>query len=311
MKNFIDLAKEAAAKLAEEFKNEPLLEFLAWLEIALQREAMVSEAYDASFVDSHLDAWRLKHSIPTETIDAIRRALMSVWAQESAHKSYFSAVLEEVSPAASLFGRIRTRTERVRGKLEGIILGSLMSSVTMGHRLAQLAIVIGIQVDAVPEYVKTLRKINFSEFCHVNGDLEHTAVIGYERMLALANKIRKAAIIEETTVIVDLKRTGADERYHETLFRALANWPPGGGEGQTVGVGPSTPPPIVSIVSVERAHELISSAKAAAYGPDAESIGDTQLEVDPRRISDDPFIRHIRRSFEEIVSTDDMLAGSI
>jgi hypothetical protein len=72
MKNFIDLAAEAADKLKDEYTNEPELEFLAWLKIALQREAMVSQAYDASFIDSHLEVWHRDRVIPVNVVAAIR-----------------------------------------------------------------------------------------------------------------------------------------------------------------------------------------------------------------------------------------------
>jgi len=127
MKNFIELAAEAAEKLAQEYSNEPELEFLTWLNIALQREAMVSQAYDATFIDSQLEKWRSDRAIPEAVIHSIRRALMGVWAQESAHRGYFAAVLKEVNPPKTLLGRITTRLGKVRGTLEGRLLGDLGS----------------------------------------------------------------------------------------------------------------------------------------------------------------------------------------
>jgi hypothetical protein len=293
MKDFVDLAKEAAGHLEETYANEPELEFLAWLRIALQREAMVSQAYDATFVDSHLEVWSHDRGIPPDVIAVIRRALMGVWAQETAHQAYFAAVLGEVNPPKTLIGRIEVQIEEMRGKLEGKILGSLISKDVLRRRMAQLAIVMGTHIEAVPEYVQSLRQKKFSEFCHINADLEHTAVLGYRRMLTLAERIRDTAIIAETAVLEDVKRTKNDERYHEGLFRELSDWPPGHGAADTEN---DAPPSISRItVDVENARLLIAVARKGAYGSKGMSLGDSVVEVDPEKISEDAFIGHMRR----------------
>jgi hypothetical protein len=51
--------------------------------------------------------------------------------------------------------------------------------------------------------VQSLRQKSFPEFCHINGDLEHLAVLGYERMIALGQTIPSSGIIQDTTVMVD------------------------------------------------------------------------------------------------------------
>jgi hypothetical protein len=294
MKTFIELAAEAAEKLAEEYSNQPELEFLAWVNIALQREAMVSQAYDATFIDSQLEKWSSDRAIPAAVIHSIRRALMGVWAQESAHREYFAAVLKEVNPPKTLLGRIRTRLREVRGILEGRLLGDLVSRSDWRRHAAQLAIIMGTKINAVPAYVRSLRKTSFAEFCNINGDLEHTAVVGYQRMLNLGRTMPNVAVIAETPLMIDLRRTEKDERYHEALFRALSCWPPPPGSPQVhYGMPSSAPVPVV--VSVDSAHDVIANAKAIAYGADAELLGNTTVEVSLEKISHDPLIAYMRR----------------
>jgi hypothetical protein len=290
MKTFIELAAEAAENLAQEYSREPELEFLTWVNIALQREAMVSQAYDASFVDSQLEKWRSDRAIPEADIRSIRQALMGVWAQESAHRKYFAALLKAVGLPRTFRERIRTRLCELRGTLEGRLLGDLISRNAWRRHSAQLAIIVGTKINAVPAYVRSLRQTSFAEFCSINGDLEHTAVLGYDRMLELGRTLRNIALITETPVMMDLQRTEKDERYHEALFRALACWPPpppGGGRPQ---VHYSIPPPAPA-----RASKVIAGAMKTAYGADAQFLSNTTVDVNLEKISQDPLIAYMRR----------------
>jgi hypothetical protein len=179
--------------------------------------------------------------------------------------------------------------------MEGQLLGGLVSGNALRRYTAKLAIIIGTRIDAVPGYVQSLRQTSFSEFCNINGDLEHTAILGYERMVALGRKMPNSEIIQETALIVDVKRTGKDERYHEALFRALATWPPppGGGQSQMGSLNAAQLGTIT--VSTDDARELIASAKALAYGADAEVFGANTVVVDIGKISRDPLVSYMRR----------------
>jgi hypothetical protein len=44
---------------------------------------------------------------------------------------------------------------------------------------------------------------------------------------------------------------------------------------------------------------LIATAKAAAYGPNAKTLGDMAVEIDVRKISEDPLITYMRRLVRE------------
>lgn len=124
MSDFTEIAEDAATKLAEKYSGNPELEFVTWLQIALEREAMVTKAYDDEFVDEQLAAWQRAHKIRENIAKAIRKALMNVWAQEKAHQAYFEAFLEEVCPPSTKIERLFVRLKEYRGQLQGEILGA-------------------------------------------------------------------------------------------------------------------------------------------------------------------------------------------
>src|SRR5882762_10437579 len=115
MRNFIEIAAEAARELEEEYAGKPEMEFIAWLHIALQREAMVSEAYGDSYVEGQLAEWAAEFDIDESVIKVIRLALAAVWTQESAHQSYFRAMLEGINPSQPLVDGIGNKLKEIRG----------------------------------------------------------------------------------------------------------------------------------------------------------------------------------------------------
>jgi hypothetical protein len=294
MKNFIEIAADAAKELEEEYADKPEMEFIAWLFIALQRESMVSVAYDDSFVEGQLVEWQKEYGLSQKVIDAVRRALRGVWSQEKAHQSYFNAMLSGIDPPEKLVDRISNKVSAIRGRVEGRVLGGVMSKKLSQRAYALVAIALGNSIDEVPEYVLSLRETNFFQYCHVNADLEQTAVMGYQRMVELGTSIPDFDLISDSAILVDLKRTGKDEKYHERLFRTLGNWPPpppGGTPPVYSPLGPATAQP--DKMTVEEARGIIAEAKKFAYGDDA-SVGDTVVTVNNRLIYNDPLIQYLK-----------------
>jgi hypothetical protein len=87
-----------------------------------------------------------------------------------------------IDPPDSLVDRINNKLVEIRGNVEGNVIAGRMSKKASQRFLAFLAIVLGKATADVPAYVSSLRETTFSEFCSVNADLEHTAVLGYQRM---------------------------------------------------------------------------------------------------------------------------------
>jgi hypothetical protein len=297
MKDFTEIAADAAHELQRVYTDRPDLELVAWLQIALQREAMVSEAYDNAFVSKQLAVWKKDFNIDQEVINVVARTLTGVWAQENGHQGYFKALLRGINPSDTLMERIRNELVSIRGKLEGNVIGGLMSPLAKTRFLARVAIVIGKTTTTVPEYVSELKQTHFSKFCAINADLEHTAVVGYERMMELGRSIPDYELFTDTALLNDIERTGTDETYHEELFRLLANWPPdlppGGTPPLHSPMGPA-PKPWEEMTAGD-VRGLILQAKTLAYGSQNVAIGDSPMRFNEQVIFNDPLVRQIRK----------------
>jgi hypothetical protein len=293
MKDFVALAAEAAERLADEYRDSPEEEFTAWLMIALQREAMVSSAYSAAFIDDHLTQWKREHNVGEDVVLVIRRALVTVWAQESAHQKYFAAILEEIDPSSKFRSYLSERLVQLRGAIEGKVLAGVIANKLAMRLKAQIAILIGSFVDEVPPYVRGLTRKTFSEFCVINSDLEYTAVRGYERMIQLARSMPDSDIVQDTTVMEDLNRIGQDERYHQALFQGLAGWPPPA-PGMPSGASGDTALGQV-MISVENTRALLKEARTSAYGDINDSLAGTIMIFDQDEIARDPLVSYLRQ----------------
>jgi hypothetical protein len=296
MKNFIEIAADAAEELEEKSDGKPETEFIAWMRIALQREAMVTVMYQDKRVKAQLDAWAKEKKVPASVVDVILRALVAVWAQESGHQAYFQAMLKAIDPPKKFMERIDQMLLDIRGRVEGTVVAGLVSQDRIRRLSAQVAIIIGKTTTEVPKYVEALHKTNFSEYCSINADLEHTAVAGYDRMIALARQLPDADFVTDTPVLFDLIGTCKDETYHEELFRTLAGWPP---DPPPAGTGPSHSPfaPATApteTMTVADAREIIARAKTHSYGSDTQLLGDKVVEIDEQLIFHDPLIQHLR-----------------
>jgi hypothetical protein len=295
--DFTEIAADAAHELEKKYHGRPDLELVAWLQIALQREAMVSEAYDGAFVDSQLAVWKKGFGIDQKVVEVVARTLMGVWAQENGHQGYFKALLRGINPSENLMVRIKNDLLAIRGRLEGKFIGAIISPEARKRYAARVAIVIGKITTKVPDYVSELKQTQFSQFCAINADLEHTAVIGYERMMELGRSIPDYELFTDTALFNDLERTGTDETYHEELFSTLANWPPDPPPGGTPTVhspmGPESKP--WEEMTVADVRGLILQAKTFAYGSQNIAIGDSPMKFDEQLIFNDPLVRQLRK----------------
>ena len=198
-------------------------------------------------------------------------------------------------PPDSLVDRINNKLVEIRGNVEGNVIAGRMSKKASQRFLAFLAIVLGKATPDVPAYVSSLRETTFSEFCSVNADLEHTAVLGYQRMMALCEVIPGFELMTDTTLEIDVRRTGKDEKYHEALFRKLANWPPLPPSGTPPAANPLGPAAAgVEGMSVDWVRGMIAEAKDFAYGNEADVFGDTVITFDEDLLYNDPIIQNLR-----------------
>lgn len=302
MKTFIELAEDAAIKIEQDSAGNKEDEFTAWLHMALQREAMVTIAYQEDRVKAQLETWADKYGIANEVVEDIRLALGYVWAQEKSHQNFFESLLKVIDPPKNVMDRIETMLENIEGQIEGDVISNAMSPTIRGRIQAKIAIIVGKAMGKVPEYVDGLHNVSFSKYCFVNADLEQTAVSGYSRMIAIARQVPDAQFMRSTPVVFNLLNIRTDEVYHEKLFRKLAQWPP---DPPPTGTGPTDSPFDPSAVSpqtmtVADARKLILQAQTEAYGAGAEARGEQMITFSATELATDPFVLHMRRVFHRL-----------
>src|ERR1700678_659951 len=234
MSNIVDFAAMAASELESRFEHEPQGEFLAWLQLALRREAMVTVAYGDQYIRKQLKSLA-DRGLTTETVEIIHRALNSVWAQETGHQQYLASVLAVVNPPESFSARVTASCQSTLGGIEGRTIGTLVSGDKFARAGARLALALGSLIQDVPEFVSEIQQMPFEGFAVLNADLEETAIHGYERMLHLLKTLQGMSDFRaETTLKWDIDHMRRDETYHCDLFRFLAHifdGPPPGGAG--------------------------------------------------------------------------------
>lgn len=292
MKNFREIAEDAANKLRADSKNDDMAEFLAWLDVALKREAMVSAVYRDDRVQEHLDAWAEEFNVAEPVKEVIMTALLDVWAQEEAHQSYFKTMLRGIKSDAETKSKIGLLLTRLRGQVEGMVIEGLVGKSEFRRFCARVAIALGQTTEDVDDYVKYLHEKQFSEYCSINADLEHTAVKGYSRMLELGKRLLDRSVFTNTTLIYALQETRKQEMYHEALFERFAGWPP---DPPHDGTGPNISPfPSVSagapVMTEADAQHIILQAKEQVFGVQHTHLASQIIEVNEWKILHDPLI---------------------
>jgi len=219
------LADDCARALSREFEGTPHLELLCWLELALRRESFVTAFYDARSLERLLTM----HDQPSGDADAraaMRVAVLSVWAQESAHQAYLRAVLRAVSPPATLFDSVRRRSESIRGIAEGRLISALGGRPGLRQACAAFICRAAVFAGLAPTQLRELVPGTFNDFCALSADLEYTAQRGYERMLQLFRSLPDAemaagSIPTGSGLEYDLEHILLEEIWHERLFSIL------------------------------------------------------------------------------------------
>lgn len=218
--------EKVAAVVAARYVGDPAGELLVWLKTALRRESSVGELYGQSSLEMRLDELRA----PAEVVRVVGTMIGNVWAQEKGHAAYIDGVLVAVAREPSLVAWASARVEGLMGAIEGWVMHGQTAPSRTARAKARLLLAIGQRVQHVPEFVSSLSTMSFREYCLLNADLESTAIMGYERMLALLAKLPEDGLGSATTLATDLAKLAADERFHYDLFRALGEWfdTPGG-----------------------------------------------------------------------------------
>jgi hypothetical protein len=274
----VDFANEAADALASEFVDDPEAELFAWLRIAQQREAMVSEAYAPGLVDEHLAALQRDQQLGEKIVNVLRAAIGSVWAQETSHNRYLASIIRVVDPPTSFLDEVTERVLQIQGRLEGSTVAGLSSPRWMRRAIARIALTVGSLIVDVPEFGAKIKSLRFSAFCLLNAALEETAGNGYKRILHLIERVAQNRFdVRVSTVALDTGRTLSDERYHLRLFELLADWSggdppdppePPSSSSSVLATGPDDPPPpsLLQSTTSDELVTLIRNVQARIYG---------------------------------------------
>lgn len=213
-------ADDVAAQVAIDYTGNPLGELTVWLQMALRREASVSQVYDVGNLERRLALVRC----PREHIDLLHRVFSNIWAQEKAHAAYLESMLSGVVRRAGLLPWLTSRVDAVLGGLEGQLL-SARTSPGLSQRLkSAVMLACGNLVQDVPEFVGDLEALSFRDFCLLNAELEITAIHGYQRMLVLLEALDGHPLALDTTFATDLEHFVRDEQFHNQTFLAMDSW---------------------------------------------------------------------------------------
>jgi hypothetical protein len=208
----VEYTAVVAQQIAKTYANAPFDELRAWVRIAYQREAMVTQLYKLSQIDA-----RLGHLDQSGAASVVRAALSSIWAHEESHTRFLGGLLGLSDTLSGITG--------LQGRLEGIITGNAVS----GSLLARALIAIGVSLGEAPPFASELRQMNLLELIHFHGELETTACMGYQRILDLTRLLdpKKTEALQGTfglTFDLDLAKIRCEEAFHEDAFREMARW---------------------------------------------------------------------------------------
>jgi hypothetical protein len=209
----VEYTERVAREMALKFEGAPLDELRAWVRIAHQREAMVTQLYELSHIDARL-AVASNASSQSPCSAVVRSAIASIWAHEESHTHFLSSLRSLSEAFPDLAG--------LQGQLEGrITLGAVSGSV-----LAKVLIALGASLGRTPDFALELRRMTLRRLIEFHGELEATARMGYRRILDLCRPQYGAAVQHGFgyTLPYDIARILAEEAFHEEAFGAMAAW---------------------------------------------------------------------------------------
>lgn len=204
MEEFLTISRATAAGLQQQFDGDPEAELAAWLDLALEREGMVSRLYGSTGTK------RLLANLGSET----KKAAKGVWADEQGHAAYLQAVQDTEAMIVS-----KPRMTKLWGELQGIVTAHATTGGTLGSLMARVLMRIGaksIEKKAVAE----IQKLDDCGFCFFSHILEVTAVEGYDRMLQPLSGLRTPPPLD-FGLELKLLRVLSEERAHRDLFGTM------------------------------------------------------------------------------------------
>lgn len=199
------------------YANNPREEMLQLCLLALEREQIVTVAFDAELVKKRL----AELSLPEELKELILHALLWAWKDEEMHAIYIRGILLKL-------GGLSLKAMAIHNHFAGAIGG--WASATKQHyrwheapialTTASILTGIGKLASKVPDAVaKELVHLSFKQFCVFNIDAEHTAARAWQRLIEVAEDIGD----DGKALAHHVERMRIDEENHRLIFEVFAH----------------------------------------------------------------------------------------
>lgn len=202
-------------KIATEYRGQPARELDRLLQLALEREELVTTAYRASFLRQNIDRLQVDDDLKA----IFRQAFIWIWKDEDMHTVYTRGALLKTGSYAH---KIKTFISQIQGFIGGwsgsIVQHLSWKQAPVSLALAKLILSFGKISGKIPKEIRNeLKHGTFKNFCAFNMDAENTAKVCWERIIALAKQ--DSRFNEEH--VNDFQRIIFDETRHERVFRII------------------------------------------------------------------------------------------
>jgi hypothetical protein len=211
------LGDEYRAKFADDADAE----LLAWLVVAVRREAMVSYLYDRARREKRLDGKQ------GSLVEAIRDVVTTMWQQEFSHTQTLGArLIDGVFKGKP--GGVQAIFQRIQGTADAVIIDWLTDpNAGVEQLLARAVSWLGhwLKPKEVPAFALEMPATNLAEFFLLAEALEHTARDSYTRMSELLATISKKSLsVQPLALLRDIRNTQLDETFHHLAFGQMSRW---------------------------------------------------------------------------------------
>lgn len=300
------LAYEVEKELKTKFKENPKGELLAWLLIAIEREALVSNLYLDNSVFEKVDSLNLDDA----SKNFVQKAIKYAGIQENVHVVLTKYVLHLLDPPQKLSTSIHRYRKYLFGKMQSREIKNALSRNVIKNFEAKIALVMGRFIQNIPEFLLSLESKDFETYCRINSVMEETAINAYARMKVLIDAIIKKEDIKYTALKPDIQKIYLDENYHYHLFDFLSNLEPKNP------INPSTGP-LASLTNAKELGISFTHIQNKVYDEELikkkvteiqDSVYDTQemfqmnLIEGMEELKVDPLILSLKQSYQEMAS---------
>lgn len=202
-------------QIAAKYHGQPARELDKLLQIALEREELVTTAYRASFLHKNIERLHVDEDLKT----IFRQAFIWIWKDEDMHTVYTRGALLK---SGNYSHRVKTFISQFQGFIGGwsgsIIQHLSWKEAPVSLALAKCILSFGKISGKIPKEIRNeLKHGTFKNFCAFNMDAENTAKVCWERIITLAKKDPRY----HAEHINDFQRIIFDETRHENVFRII------------------------------------------------------------------------------------------